>query len=74
MVGAGRATGNLAHDAHIAALVLEHGVRELWTTDADFSRFPGLRTRNPFADPALHEPRGRYRTARKGRRATTARR
>ena len=43
-----RATGNLIHDAHIAALLLEHGVRELWTADRDFSRFPGLRIRYPF--------------------------
>jgi toxin-antitoxin system PIN domain toxin len=48
VVRQGRATGNLAHDAHIAALALEHGVRELWTTDRDFARFPGLRLRNPF--------------------------
>lgn len=48
-VTAGRAAGNLAHDAHIAALVIEHGVRELWTTDRDFARFSGVRTRNPFA-------------------------
>lgn len=44
----GRANGNLAHDAHIAALVMEHGVSELLTVDGDFSRFPGVRTRNPF--------------------------
>lgn len=44
----GRATGNLVHDAHIAAILLEHGVRELWTADRDFSRFPGLRARDPF--------------------------
>lgn len=44
----GRATGNLVHDAHIAALLLEHGVREIWTADRDFSRFPGLRVRHPF--------------------------
>ena len=44
----GRATGNLVHDGHIAALLLEHGVRELWTADRDFSRFPGLRVRFPF--------------------------
>jgi hypothetical protein len=43
-----RATGNLVHDAHIAALLLEHGVRELWTADRDFSRFPGLRVHYPF--------------------------
>lgn len=43
------ATGNLMHDAHIAALCLEHGVSELITGDRDFSRFEELRTRNPFA-------------------------
>jgi len=47
---AGRVLGNLVHDAHIAALVVEHGVRELWTADRDFARFPGLRIRNPFRD------------------------
>jgi len=47
-VRGGEARGNLAHDAHIAALVLEHGVQELWTTDRDFARFPGVRARNPF--------------------------
>jgi hypothetical protein len=45
----GDATGNLAHDAHIAALAIEHGVSELLTADRDFARFPGLRSRNPFA-------------------------
>ncbi len=57
MVLGGRAAGNLAHDAHIAALVLEHGVRELWTTDRDFSRFPGLRVRDPFSGWEVHESR-----------------
>jgi toxin-antitoxin system PIN domain toxin len=46
----GGAIGNLAHDAHIAALAIEHGVRELLTTDRDFSRFPGLEPRNPFVE------------------------
>lgn len=40
--------GNLWHDAHIAALLLEHGIREILTTDADFRRFPGLTVTNPF--------------------------
>ncbi len=43
-----RASGNLVHDAHIAALLLDHGVRELWTADRDFSRFPALKIRHPF--------------------------
>jgi len=37
------------HDAHIAALCIEHGVSELLTGDRDFCRFPGLSTRDPFA-------------------------
>ena len=49
LLRASQATGNLAHDAHIAALVLEHGVRELWTADRDFARFPGVRVHDPFA-------------------------
>lgn len=49
MVEGGGVSGNLVHDSHIAALAVEHGVRELWTLDRDFDRFPGLRTRNPFA-------------------------
>ncbi len=43
------ATGNLIHDAHIAALCLEGGVSELFTGDRDFARFAGLRVTNPFA-------------------------
>ena len=43
-----RTTGARIHDARIAAICLEHGVRELWTADRDFSRFPQLRTRNPL--------------------------
>ena len=45
----GAAAGNLAHDAHIAALLIEHGVKELLTADRDFARFPKVRATNPFA-------------------------
>ncbi|MGH9358672.1 MAG: type II toxin-antitoxin system VapC family toxin [Terriglobia bacterium] len=41
-------TGNLLHDAHIAALLIEHGVEEILTNDEDFRRFPRLRVTNPF--------------------------
>ncbi len=44
-LGAG---GNLASDAHLAALAVEHGA-ELCTSDADFGRFPRLRWSNPLA-------------------------
>ena len=52
----GKATGNLAHDAHIAALVAEHGVREIWTTDRDFARFKGIKAKNPFTEFDVGEP------------------
>jgi len=69
MVAAGRATGNVAHDAHIAALLREHGIREFWTTDKDFHRFPGIAVRNPFTTDAVHETRVKYRVRRAERRA-----
>lgn len=40
--------GNLTTDAHLAALAIEYQA-SLHTTDADFSRFSGLRWRNPLA-------------------------
>jgi predicted nucleic acid-binding protein len=43
-------TGPLVQDARIAALCLQHGVRELWTADRDFSRFPALGVRNPLVE------------------------
>ena len=46
----GRVVGPRVHDARIAALCLGHGVRELWTVDRDFGRFPTLATSNPLAD------------------------
>ena len=36
------------HDARVAALCLQHGVRELWSADRDFGRFPSLTTTNPM--------------------------
>jgi len=47
---ASKVKGPQVHDARVAALCLRHGVRELWTADREFSRFPGLRTRNPLID------------------------
>ncbi len=45
---ASRASGPRVHDARIAVLCVHHGVEELWTADRDFSRFPGLKVRNPL--------------------------
>ena len=38
---------NLVTDAHIAALAMEYQA-EVHSNDSDFSRFPGLRWRNPL--------------------------
>ena len=46
----GRVRGSMVHDARVAALCIAHGVTEFWTADRDFSRFPGLFTRNPLQD------------------------
>ncbi len=48
LLRAGRIAGPQVHDARIAALCLQHGVRELWSADRDFSRFPKLTVRNPL--------------------------
>ena len=40
--------GPQVHDARVAAVCLLHGVRELWSADRDFSRFPNLVVRNPL--------------------------
>jgi uncharacterized protein len=41
--------GNLVPDAHIAAILLQHGVRTLYTNDRDFLKFQLLEVRDPFA-------------------------
>jgi toxin-antitoxin system PIN domain toxin len=41
-------TGPRTHDARIAALCLQHGVRELWSADRDFGRFRELYVVNPL--------------------------
>ena len=47
----GASVGPQVHDARIAALCIDHGIDELWTADRDFSRFPGVRVRNPLIPP-----------------------
>jgi toxin-antitoxin system PIN domain toxin len=48
LVVTGRIAGPKIHDARIAALCRQHGVRELWSADRDFSRFPDLNVVNPL--------------------------
>ena len=45
----GRPAGNLVSDAHLVALMRQHGVRTIWTHDRDFRRFRGIDVRDPFA-------------------------
>ncbi len=47
MLTTGQAGGALTTDAHVAALALEHGAT-VYTTDRDFTRFPGIRAVNPL--------------------------
>jgi toxin-antitoxin system PIN domain toxin len=50
VLASSRVSGPRVHDARVAALCLFHAVDELWTADRDFSRFGGLRVRNPLTD------------------------
>ena len=43
-----RVIGPRVHDARIAALCSQYGVRELWSADRDFNRFPGFLVVNPL--------------------------
>ena len=43
------ARGNLVPDAHLVALMVENGVRTIWTHDRDYRRFAGIEMRDPFA-------------------------
>jgi toxin-antitoxin system PIN domain toxin len=45
----GQVRGPLVSDAQLAALTMEVG-GELYSTDRDFARFPGLRWKNPLED------------------------
>jgi len=40
--------GPLVDDARVAAIFIQHGVRECWTAERDFPRFPALNCRNPL--------------------------
>jgi predicted nucleic acid-binding protein len=51
LLSASKVTGPQVHDARIAALCIQHGVRELWSADRDFSRFKGLKVVNPLVAP-----------------------
>ncbi len=41
-------TGSQVHDARVAAVCIENGVKVIYTLDRDFSRFAPLCAKNPF--------------------------
>ena len=45
---AGPVSGNLVHDAHIAALMKQEGIKKIYTYDNHFRIFPFLDVRNPL--------------------------
>lgn len=48
LLQSGQVSGALVMDAVLAAIAIEHGAT-LFTSDRDFTRFPGLKTSNPLA-------------------------
>ena len=41
--------GNLVPDAHLAAILFQHGIRTLYSSDRDFRKFSTLDVRDPFS-------------------------
>jgi hypothetical protein len=58
--------GSILHDAHTAILMREHGIRRIYTRDADFHRFPFLEPIDPL-DRTLNESGARPATKRSRR-------
>ena len=48
MLTKGKIVGPQIHDARIAAVCLQNGVKTLWSADRDFSRVHGLEVINPL--------------------------
>lgn len=44
-----KARGNLVPDAHLVALMHEHGVSTVWSHDRDLRKFSGITVKDPFA-------------------------
>lgn len=42
------ARGNLVPDAHVAAILFQHGVRTLYSSDRDFRKFESLDVKDPL--------------------------
>ncbi len=58
-------SGNLVFDAHTAVLMKEHGIKTIYTRDADFNRFPFLDVADPIqgrrrTTASSRPPKGRH--------------
>jgi len=42
------ARGNLVPDVHLVSLMIQNGVRAIWTHDRDYRKFKGIEVRDPF--------------------------
>jgi hypothetical protein len=49
LIATAEVSGPFIHDAHVAAICLDYGARELITGDSQMRRFSGLKCRDPFA-------------------------
>ena len=45
----GKPRGNLVPDAHLVALMREHGVSTIWSHDRDLRKFSGITVKDPFS-------------------------
>jgi toxin-antitoxin system PIN domain toxin len=68
-----RSVGPLVYDARIATICQLHGVRELWTADRDFTRFPDINVFNPLVADSVHETAPAYGARRRARTAVRRR-
>jgi uncharacterized protein len=50
LLRAAKSEGPEVHDARVAAVCLSHGVKEFWSADRDFTRFPALKVVNPLLE------------------------
>jgi len=53
ILSAGKAVGPIVHDGHVVAICRDHGVREIWTADRNYSRFQEIQIRNPLIETSV---------------------
>lgn len=46
-IQSGKVVGPMVHDARVAAICFDHGIKQLYSADRDFNRFPRIKMTNP---------------------------